>query len=48
MTTMAALPSRLPLMLGHGAGSELRQPLGHSMIGGPMLRQLPTLYDAVI
>ncbi|MEJ0048432.1 MAG: efflux RND transporter permease subunit [Rhodospirillales bacterium] len=32
MTTAAALLSGLPLMLGHGAGSELRQPLGYAMV----------------
>jgi HAE1 family hydrophobic/amphiphilic exporter-1 len=34
MTTMCALLSGLPLMLGHGAGSELRRPLGYAMVGG--------------
>ena len=34
MTTMAALLTGLPLMLGHGAGSELRRPLGFAMVGG--------------
>ena len=34
MTTMAALLGALPLMLGHGTGSELRQPLGYTMVGG--------------
>src|SRR5262249_52882382 len=33
MTTMAALLRRAPLMLGHGSGSELRQPLGYAMVG---------------
>src|SRR5271166_5560167 len=39
MTTMAALLSGLPLMLEHGAGSELRQPLGYAMVGGLILSQ---------
>ena len=34
MTTMATLLGGLPLMLGHGSGSELRQPLGYAMVGG--------------
>ena len=34
MTTMAAMLTGLPLMLGHGAGSELRRPLGFAMVGG--------------
>ena len=34
MTTMTALLGGLPLMLGHGSGSELRQPLGYAMVGG--------------
>ena len=34
MTTMAAMLGGVPLMLGHGAGSELRQPLGYAMVGG--------------
>jgi multidrug efflux pump len=44
MTTMAALLSGLPLMLGHGAGSELRRPLGYAMVGGLLLSQVLTLY----
>ncbi len=34
MTTSAALLAGVPLMLGHGTGSELRQPLGYAMVGG--------------
>ena len=34
MTTMATLLGGLPLMLGNGSGSELRQPLGYAMVGG--------------
>ena len=34
MTTMAALLGGVPLMLGHGTGAEIRQPLGYAMVGG--------------
>ena len=48
MTTMAALLSGLPLMLGSGAGSELRQPLGYTMVGGLILSQVLTLYTTPV
>ena len=44
MTTMAALLGAVPLVLGHGAGSELRWPLGVTIIGGLVLSQFLTLY----
>ena len=44
MTTMAALLGALPLVLGGGAGSELRRPLGVTIIGGLLLSQFLTLY----
>jgi HAE1 family hydrophobic/amphiphilic exporter-1 len=48
MTTMCALLSGLPLMLGHGAGSELRRPLGYAMVGGLVLSQALTLFTTPI
>ena len=48
MTTMAALLAALPLMLGHGTGSELRQPLGYTMVGGLILSQALTLFTTPV
>jgi hydrophobic/amphiphilic exporter-1 (mainly G- bacteria), HAE1 family len=48
MTTMAALFSALPLALGHGTGSELRQPLGYTMVGGLILSQALTLFTTPV
>ncbi len=48
MTTLAALLGALPLMLGSGAGSELRHPLGITMVGGLLLSQLLTLYTTPV
>jgi HAE1 family hydrophobic/amphiphilic exporter-1 len=48
MTTMAAILSGLPLMLANGAGSELRKPLGFSMVGGLILSQILTLYTTPV
>jgi HAE1 family hydrophobic/amphiphilic exporter-1 len=44
MTTMAAVFGVLPIALGHGAGSELRRPLGVAVVGGLVVSQLLTLY----
>ncbi|WP_305806666.1 efflux RND transporter permease subunit, partial [Stenotrophomonas sp. YIM B06876] len=48
MTTMCALLAGLPLMLGHGAGSELRRPLGYAMVGGLLLSQMLTLFTTPV
>jgi HAE1 family hydrophobic/amphiphilic exporter-1 len=48
MTTMTALLSGVALMAGHGAGSELRQPLGYSMVGGLALSQILTLFTTPV
>jgi multidrug efflux pump subunit AcrB len=48
MTTMAALLGALPLMLGSGTGSELRQPLGYTMVGGLILSQMLTLFTTPV
>ncbi len=48
MTTMAALLGGLPLALGTGLGSELRRPLGISMVGGLLLSQILTLYTTPV
>ena len=48
MTTLAALFGALPLALGTGTGSELRNPLGISIIGGLLLSQLITLYTTPV
>jgi HAE1 family hydrophobic/amphiphilic exporter-1 len=48
MTTMAALLGALPLALGRGTGSELRQPLGYTMVGGLILSQALTLFTTPV
>jgi len=48
MTTMAALLSALPLMLGTGTGSELRRPLGITIVGGLIASQLLTLFTTPV
>jgi multidrug efflux pump len=48
MTTMAAMLGALPLMLGTGAGSELRHPLGISIVGGLLVSQVLTLFTTPV
>ncbi len=48
MTTMAALLGGLPLALGAGEGSELRRPLGITIVGGLLLSQLLTLFTTPV
>jgi multidrug efflux pump subunit AcrB len=48
MTTMAALLGALPLALGNGVGSELRRPLGITIVGGLILSQMLTLFTTPV
>jgi multidrug efflux pump len=48
MTTMAAVLGALPLMIGTGVGSELRHPLGISIVGGLLVSQVLTLFTTPV
>ena len=48
MTTMAAMLGGIPLMLGTGTGSEIRQPLGYAMVGGLIVSQVLTLFTTPV
>jgi multidrug efflux pump len=48
MTTLAALLGALPLMLGDGVGSEMRRPLGITMVGGLLVSQILTIFTTPV
>jgi Cu/Ag efflux pump CusA len=48
MTTMCAMLGGVPLMIGTGTGSELRQPLGFAIAGGLIVSQLMTLFTTPV
>ena len=48
MTTLCAMLGGVPLALGTGTGSELRQPLGYAMVGGLLVSQVLTLFTTPV
>ncbi|GAC1336727.1 MAG: hypothetical protein NVSMB18_00440 [Acetobacteraceae bacterium] len=48
MTTLCAMLGGVPLMLGTGTGSEIRQPLGYAMVGGLLVSQVLTLFTTPV
>ena len=48
MTTLCALLGGVPLMLGTGTGSEIRQPLGYAIVGGLLVSQVLTLFTTPV
>jgi Cu/Ag efflux pump CusA len=48
MTTLCALLAGVPLMVGTGTGSEIRQPLGYAIVGGLLVSQVLTLFTTPI
>jgi HAE1 family hydrophobic/amphiphilic exporter-1 len=48
MTTLCALLAGIPLMIGTGTGSEIRQPLGYAIVGGLLVSQVLTLFTTPV